>query len=843
MGIWGYGSRPRKDTAVADKTRNARKWRLLALCGAGFVLTAPAGAQEFDRNGEPIAPNRVIYPNQTGDQARTGQATGDQPEDRGDSVSFDSFSEPVELSTLVDYVGSTLGINIVVKGPLSGTVMFNAPVDVPKSELLNLLDALLEQYDYSISQDTSGIYTVQPRANTPVTFGGERATSKIIDTAGLRPTGLQNAIQTVLGQQTATPGQTAQNIAYIDELGVIVMTGTARNIERVEELISNLRDRYLDSRFSRIELQHVAAPVARDRIISLVGSGVDATGSVRAQINARNPQQGAQPGVPGTSSGGALDNVADRLTVDAQSNALIFRGNDLELTQVLDVVRVIDVPNSMQHKQYFAGSAVLQIADLARQRGLGEVITLQDTTQSNQFDNVFRFQQQQNQNQFGQATQQVVGGPIMIVDERRQSIIYYGTAAQQEELGEWIDLLDVGEDIITLEYYKLSNARAADVAEIIQGLISGQSQSAESPLLPGGGGQTFQQRLFQQPQINSSGEEAGFAPDPTRVFVIADEANNQVIVKAPKKQQEEFGKLVGRLDLRRPQVYLQATIVAVSDQRDFRLAVESQLSAGQYQQQTNFGLSTAGTNFQTPRNVATGLQGFTSALIRSDMVPFIINAVQTDTDSRILSSPQLLVNDNEEASIEAIDQEPTTSTSQGDNSTITSFQGYEDAGTSLTVTPTISEAGYIRLEYSVTLSSFTGQGSNGVPPPKSNNTVNGIATIPTDATIVVGGIEVDRRLDTIVRIPLLGDIPILGHLFRDTNKGKTKSLLYIFITPRIMTDPNFQDLRLLTKGPQAKAEIPSDRPRLAPARIEMIPAALPAARPEEAEDDGVEGQP
>ncbi|RMH14388.1 MAG: hypothetical protein D6695_01425 [Planctomycetota bacterium] len=813
--------------------------RAAAVCSIAMALCSPAVAQVFDEQGEPIPPNPLMR-----DRAQPAEATADggendalaQPEDQGESITFANFSEPVELSTLVDYVGSTLGINIVVKGTLSGTVMFNAPVDVPKSELLNLLDALLEQYDFSITQDTSGIYTVQPRANTPVNFAGERATSKIIDTAGLRPTGLQTAIQAVLGQAGA-PGQAGQqSIAYVDELGVIVMTGTARDIARVEALIEELRQRYLQSTFSRIELEHVAAPVARERLIQLVGAGTSS--SVGPQVG-RQQQPPNIPNIPGGASGGALDNIADRLTVDAQSNALIFRGNDQELMQVLDVIRVIDVPNTMVQKQYFAGSAVLQIADLARQRGLGEVITLTDPTQD-PFGTNFRINPQQQQQQFlGQQGQQVTGGPTMVVDERRQSIIYYGTPAQHSELAKLIELLDVGEDVITLEYYKLSNARAEDVAEIIQGLISGQSLTGESPLIPGGQARTFQQQ-FQQFNTPQGGEQ-GFAPDPTRVFVIADEANNQVIVKAPKKQQDEFGKLVHRLDLRRPQVYLEALIVAVSDSKDFRLAIESQLQAGQYQAQTNFGLGSPGTTFQDPRTVTSTLGGFTSALIRSDMVPFIINAVQNNSDSRILSTPQLLVNDNEQATIASIEQQPTVTRNIGQTSDSISFQGYEDAGTTLTATPTISEAGYIRLEYEVQLSNFIGTGTDGIPAPRADNTVTGIATIPSDATIVVGGISVDNTRNTVVKVPLLGDIPLFGHLFRDTSKSKSRTLLYIFITPRIMTDPNFQDLRLLTRGPQATAEINTELPPLSPSRIELAaPVRVPAREPDEADSEGLD---
>lgn len=769
-------------------------------------ITAPIG--NTDRNqpeAEDIAPPAAP----AGEQ--------DQPEDLGDSISFEAFTEPVELSTLVDYVGSTLGINIIIKGTLNGAVTFNAPVSVPKSDLLNLLDAILEQYGFAITLDASGIYTVQPEAETPVNFAGDRATSKIIDTGGLKPTGLENAIRTVLGLDPAQGGS-IKGVAFVDELGVIVMTGTPRDISRVEEVISNLQIRSAENRFSRIELEHIAAPAARDRVIQLVGGS---TGSSNANIQARGQQPG-QP-VPTTgSTGNALDNVATRLTVDAQSNALIFRGNDLELQQLLEVITVIDVPNKLESKSYFAGTAVRQVADLARQRGLGEVVELQDATSGNTFNPFFNNQQNQ-QTTTGQ-TQPITGGPIMIVDPTRQTIIYNGTAAQQRELASWIELLDVGEDIVTLEYYKLSNARAADVAEIIQGLITGRSQTGDSALLPNSGGfnggfNQFGQQFVQQ---NTEASEGGFAPDPTRVFVIADESNNQVIVKAPKKQQDEFAKLVGRLDLRRPQVYLEAMIVAVTDNREFRLAVETQLSAGQYQAQTLFGLSDAGATFQDPRIVSSGLSGFTSALIRSDSIPFIINAVQTDTDSRILSSPQLLVNDNEEATIASIEQQPTTTTTQGNATTDTSFQGYEDAGTTLTVTPTISEAGYIRLEYQVELSNFVGTGTNGIPAPRQQRNVDGIATIPSDATIVVGGIEVNSDTDTVIKVPLLGDIPLVGHLFRDTNKRKSKTLLYIFITPRIMTDPTFQDLRLLTRGPQAEAELDSSVPKLRPNRIQLV---------------------
>jgi general secretion pathway protein D len=211
------------------------------------------------------------------------------------------------------------------------------------------------------------------------------------------------------------------------------------------------------------------------------------------------------------------------------------------------------------------------------------------------------------------------------------------------------------------------------------------------------------------------------------------------------------------------------------------------------------------------------------------------------------------VNDNEEATIASIRQEPTTTTSLGGGGEgsrdVTSFGGYEDAGTTLTVTPRISEGGYLRLEYEVQLSAFDGTGSDGIPPPKIENNVASSASLPTDFTIVVGGIEVDTKRKTVVKVPLLGDIPLFGHLFRDTNKNDATTRLYVFITPKIMRDETFDDLRLLTRGPYAKSELEDPLPGFEPSVIPLMdasgdsagsdPWAAPASMPlDDGEPDG-----
>jgi general secretion pathway protein D len=334
------------------------------------------------------------------------------------------------------------------------------------------------------------------------------------------------------------------------------------------------------------------------------------------------------------------------------------------------------------------------------------------------------------------------------------------------------------------------------------------------------------------------GTGEGLELDGTNAFVIADVKNNQILVKAPQARQNDFRKLIEKIDLRRPQVYLEVRIVAVTWSDNLRLAFETQLINAQGTGgllQTNFGLTSAGQNSSIidRRNVATGLGGLTAAIVKSDQIPIVVTALQTKADTRILSSPSLLVDDNEEAEIMSVEQQPysTTQVTTGAPNT-TSFGGYESAGTKLNITPSISEDGYIKLAYETELSSFTGQGTNGSPPPKLENNVKAASlTVPSDSTVVVGGLNVDTRRTTRVQVPLLGDIPIIGQLFQDYNRTGQTTTLYVFITPRIMREPNFADLHLLSEGPQKRAKIESDLPALKPTAITIDggPIATPAA--------------
>lgn len=740
------------------------------------------------------------------------------------TITLAAFSEPIELENLIELVAMTLGIEISVKGAVTGSVVFNSPQEMPESRLLGFLEALLEQHGYAIYRDPEGFYVVTPASELGVASFGEFGTTRIISTPNVKPTGLQTALDAQFGGGQGRLGAQQGGgirLSYVDDLSVIVATGSPRKIRQVEEMVDELLNRYSAQQFFVIELEHVAAPAARQRLVDLFGS---TTGGVRAAVqrNAENVSLGG---------GDSLDNLAERLTADPASNALIFRGLAEEAAEVESLMRLIDRPTSLVPRRYFAGSAAAEIADIASQRGLGEVITLQDGTQSGNERGVNLRQINNQQNQLlGNQTAPISGGSAMVVDVRGGTIIYYGTRAQQTQLATLIQELDTEAEVVVIREYRLQHADAEQTAELLNNLVSSARPTGESSLIPGASSAAAGVDAQRFVDAQALGDDLALS-DSENIFVIADTANNQLLVKAPKKQQNEFERLINKIDRRRAQVYIEATIVSVSKNEDFRLAIEQQFinaggSGGVIQ--TNFGLTADQSDDITlPRVVNPSLSGLTSALILTDYIPVVINAIQTDTDARIISKPQILVDDNEEAELVSLEQQPTTTQTTGQTTDQTTFGGFEDAGTRLLVTPSISEGGYMRLSYEIELSNFVGQGSGGIPPPRQERTVRGDSvTIPDDTTIVVGGLTVQEVRDTVVKVPLLGDIPLLGQAFRDTRKFSNDAVLYIFITPKIMRDPNFADLRLLSRGPQSVAKLDPNVPELQPSTIEILPGGM-----------------
>lgn len=809
----------------------------------------------------------------------------------GEIIPIPPFAEDVDLFAFAEWVAKYLDVNIFIDPALSGhTVRFTGPMQIKHEDLLDLLAFLLEDQGFGLIREREGWYSIRASGDVKVHPGDDEfATTRVIFTPLVRPSSIQAAVTGAVSRATGAgaPGAPgASKMTFVDELGAIIITDTPRTIRQVEAIVDLIVTEFAALPLHRFPLTHLSADVARSRIVMLTGGG--ATGGAGGLVANPNQQVGMPTPLTG---GGSLSSLRDRLLVDGSSNSLILRGSDQEATTVASLIEMVDTPSRLIGKRYPAGPASGTIASIGESEGLGAVTQGQSTGRTN----AMGLAQMQIQPQMGARSNAGASseGSRFIVEE--DAFFYFGTEEQHKRVQSLVDTYadQARAARVVVELYKLKHANAEDVAELLNSLLERAGLASQTPFLPGQdqrSGQnsrstgrdrnraaTSQDESAVQRSRAAAGNLTRDNPDRStsrdgsasgaggaegegmgltateKISIFPDVARNQLIVKAPVKQQDEIAAIIAKLDVRRPQVYLEAKIVVVIASENFQFSVETQFTPGQSVLFTNFGLTTAGTAVppgqavQSARQVSSGLSGLTAAIIKSDYVPIVINALQRVGDTRILSNPQLLVNDNEEAELISVRQEPYAVTTTNASTTNTGQGGTAEAGTKLTVTPQISDAGLLNLEYAVELSAFdrTTAQQAGLQPPKQTENYKSVVTLPSDATMVIGGLTTENLNKSVRKVPFLGDIPIIGELFKSTTKDIQRATIYVFIRPVIVRDPNSGDLRLLTRGPMEEMKVTPDTPTLEPARIPISAGGLggPAPRPADARREDLELRP
>ncbi|MCC7407859.1 MAG: type II and III secretion system protein, partial [Phycisphaeraceae bacterium] len=157
-----------------------------------------------------------------------------------------------------------------------------------------------------------------------------------------------------------------------------------------------------------------------------------------------------------------------------------------------------------------------------------------------------------------------------------------------------------------------------------------------------------------------------------------------------------------------------------------------------------------------------------------------------------------------------------TSVNASNNVATTSFAGYATAGTTITLTPHISEGDHLQLAYAIELSAFSGDGGEGIPPPRQTNAIESEVTVPDGHTIVVGGLNRKDFSETIQKFPLLGDIPLVKYLFSNRSKNQSENTLFVFLRPVILRGDSFEGLKYLSRLDREAAGLAEDLPASEP---------------------------
>ncbi len=300
---------------------------------------------------------------------------------------------------------------------------------------------------------------------------------------------------------------------------------------------------------------------------------------------------------------------------------------------------------------------------------------------------------------------------------------------------------------------------------------------------------------------NSQGKASisnGIGPDGQPLVTIsADEATNSLIIVAESRVVKQVEDLLRKLDVRKAQVMLEVLVMSLNDEQAVELGTELEkiIIDGNtlFSLTSLFGLRPNGIA-QPPRG-----EGFTGAVLDPGSFSIVIRALERLNKGKTLNMPRMLVGNNQSANLSSVLQQPVLSTNASVSVATTSFGGTQDAGTTVTVKPQIAEGDHLLLDYSVAISSFIGTSTNpSLPPPRQQNTLQSVVAIPDGFTVAVGGLQIDRDLESVSQIPLIGNIPLVGEVFKNRTHNVSTTRFFVFLRGSILRQQGFEDLRYIS---------------------------------------------
>lgn len=404
-----------------------------------------------------------------------------------------------------------------------------------------------------------------------------------------------------------------------------------------------------------------------------------------------------------------------------------------------------------------------------------------------------------------------------VADQRLNAVVLFGDKGARESMKSLIALLDVpsAEAQGRINVYFLENADATEMAKVLEGMIKG---------------------VRPQQQVAPGAAPVTPFEAPGGITITPDKASNSLIIVASPADQANLLQVIKQLDRRRRQVYVEAMIVEASMDKLRDLGVKWRLAA------TKDGSPVAIGGFGTIDQAALlgvlqGLQGATLGGL-GNFLSIPVTTVGSDGSAstttlkvpgfaallslndfkdavNVLSTPQILTSDNKEAEILVGSNVPFVSQTQTGVATGTSILNSivrQDIGIILRITPQITEGDHVKLDIYQEISSLNNQSDTltiSLGPTITKRSTKTSIVVKDSQTVVIGGLMQEKEEEITTKLPVLGDIPVLGWIFKQKSVNKNKTNLLVFLTPNVVKEAS--QLAQLTRNKEREFEVSEKR--------------------------------
>ncbi len=681
-------------------------------------------------------------------------------------VSLD-FVEDMDVRLVVKMIAKKLNKSLLLDKSITGTISIIAPdhcmtpdaaYDIFESVLnLNGLTTVQVGEVIKIVKRADAQSSPVPTLTGPgMSRSNERYITQLIPLSNLDAVEIANSFRSLVSGEG--------NLFAYGPANMLIIMDSAANINRIIRILQKLDVEGAEQMIDVIPIEYAAADVLADVVMQLfeqqASSSVGgAMASRQAQMSQLRQRLAARQGtrMPARLGGGATfsESIAGggelKIIPDTRTNSLVVKANKLVIKRVRDVVAKLDAP--------------------------------------------------------------LPGG------EGKIHVVYCENADAEELAAVLADLAGSGGGVggragsASARSSRLASSRAGSVANAFGSRFGGSTSGLSSMGGMGGLGSRGGASDMGNPRRGITQTTGRFLADfDGAVRITSDMATNSLVIIASNRDFQILREVIAKLDIPRPQVFVEVMIAELTVERGLDLGFEfrSTNDAGEEGVQVIGGSNYGG--IQQAAANPLGITGFAIGAADGTLtyagetfpnIGALFRAMQSDRDVNILATPHILTTDNEDAEIVIANNVPFITGqifSQNFNNPTTTIER-KDVGITLRITPSINESDMVRLtiyqESSSVTDSPSGLSASEVGITTAKRSADTVVVVKSRQTVVIGGLMQDNVTYSEAKVPVLGDIPLLGYLFKTSKKKVEKTNLLFFITPYIIKDTG--DLEEVTR--------------------------------------------